>query len=323
RPDVETSEGFAGFSGALVLRLSSPGGFVALRGWPADSLSRERILGLHRLLAEVHAAGVTQVPVPFATLDGTTLIEAGRRWWQLEPWMPGLADFHARPGSVRLHSAMRCLARFHRAAARFEPQWDETQWFRRKHDASAPAVRERLERVEQWNAGGFQRLKLAVECDDRQDDFHKLALAVIVDFPRLAPGIGEALRAAAEVRVPLQPCIRDVWHDHVLFTGDDVTGLIDLSACRTDTVAADLSRLLGSLVGDNSRDWDAALAAYQAERPLALDELALAPILDRSGVLLAAMRWLERRYLQQNSVASDARVCQRLERLAGRLRQMS
>ena len=68
--------------------------------------------------------------------------------------------------------------------------------------------------------------------------------------------------------VPLQPCLRDVWHDHVLFQGDEVTGLIDPSAARTDTVAADISRLAGSLIADDRRAWGKAMDAYQAVRPL-------------------------------------------------------
>ena len=39
----------------------------------------------------------------------------------------------------------------------------------------------------------------------------------------------ESLNAAGEL--PLQPAIRDIHRDHVLFTGDEVTGLIDFARC--------------------------------------------------------------------------------------------
>ena len=45
--------------------------------------------------------------------------------------------------------------------------------------------------------------------------------------------------------VPFNLCIGDVWHDHILFEGDAVTGMIDFAAAKVDHVAADLARLLG------------------------------------------------------------------------------
>jgi hypothetical protein len=48
--------------------------------------------------------------------------------------------------------------------------------------------------------------------------------------------------------VPLQPCLCDSWHDHVLFESDAVTGLIDYGSAKIDHVAVDLARMLGSLM---------------------------------------------------------------------------
>ena len=81
---------------------------------------------------------------------------------------------------------------------------------------------------------------------------------------------GETSRcpAARRMQVTAQPCIRDIWHDHVLYVGAEVSGFVDFGALRMDHVAADISRLVGSLVGDDPHRRAAALAAYAATSPL-------------------------------------------------------
>ena len=66
----------------------------------------------------------------------------------------------------------------------------------------------------------------------------------------------------ADASFALQPCLVDVWHDHVLFTGEEVTGVVDYAAMRLDVPHADLARLLGSLVEDDEAGWRAGLEAY-------------------------------------------------------------
>src|SRR5205085_7730253 len=74
------------------------------------------------------------------------------------------------------------------------------------------------------------------------------------------PALMEALAVAPQLA--LQPAIRDVHHEHVLFTGDQVTGLIDFGALRIDTPLTDVARLVGSLVGDDAEARRIALDAY-------------------------------------------------------------
>ena len=68
------------------------------------------VRGLHRLLKHLHANRVEFVSVPIPAKDGATLVASDGRWWQLEPWLPGRADFHAFPSEARLAAAMRRLA---------------------------------------------------------------------------------------------------------------------------------------------------------------------------------------------------------------------
>ncbi|MAG93027.1 MAG: hypothetical protein CMJ48_04690 [Planctomycetaceae bacterium] len=307
-----------GFSGAEVFRIEAPAGAFALRAWPAGGMGVERIRGLHRLLAHVVAEGVTQVAAPVGASDGRTLIDVDGTLWQLEPWMPGVADYCDEPSEVRLREAMTVLARWHLAAARFEPSESEGRWFRTFEAERSPAVRERLTLLRQWRAK-VPHLKDRLRVLPR-DDFTDLADGLLAQFERLAGRITAELGTAAPMRYRLQPCLRDVWHDHLLFTGEQLTGLIDPAACRAENPAADLARLLGSLVQDDMQGWDVALAAYQTIRSLTIDELGLIAILDRSGVLLSGLTWLGRRCFDGQQL--EGRVLERLQGFLARLQRM-
>ena len=96
----------------------------------------------------------------------------------------------------------------------------------------------------------------------------------------------------SKVTRPLQPCLCDVWHDHLLFEGDRLTGLVDYGAVKIDHPSVDLARLLGSMIEDNSASWQEGLLAYREVRPISTEEEELARALDRSGIVLAIGTWL-------------------------------
>jgi len=154
-------------------------------------------------------------------------------------------------------------------------------------------------------------------------DFHRFGEFVIGSFKTAAPAIAAALQTATEWRMELQPCLRDVWHDHVLFSRDEVTGLIDASACRCENVVSDLSRVLGSLVPDDRSAWEFAVECYSQHRDLRPAELRLLPILDRSSVLLSGLTWLDRYYLQRRRFPDPESVVRRMGRIAARLSHLT
>lgn len=307
-----------GFSGAKVYRVESEAGRFALRRWPPGGLPPERLRGLHRLLRCIRDGGLEVVAVPVVSQGGSTLVHFHGADWQLEPWLPGTADYHAAPSDEKLAAALRTLARWHTAAARFEPQGEEATWFA-SGVARSPAVRERLRRIQTVHAG-LPDLESTVRRSS-DEDWIALAGRVIDALQRFGPRVERDLALLAEQRYPLQPCLRDVWHDHVLFTGDEVTGLIDPSACRTESVASDIARLAGSLVGNDMAGWNRALEAYEQVCPLSLEERALVPVLDRSGVLLSALAWIERRFLEGERLSK--RHCARAEGFLQRLESMN
>ena len=146
----------------------------------------------------------------------------------------------------------------------------------------------------------------------------------VVDLAtRSLSGVSQAIERARGIQAPILPAIRDVWHDHVIFMDEEVAGIVDFGALRPDTAAADISRLLGSLVDDDPHGWKAGLAAYGGVRALTLDELALVEALDRASVLLSPLQWIEWLYVEQRHFGDGARVARRLEELLVRLRHMA
>ncbi len=119
--------------------------------------------------------------------------------------------------------------------------------------------------------------------------------------------------------LPLHACLRDVWHDHVLFEGDRVSGIIDYGAARVDHVSVDLARMLGSLVEDDRALWDAGLEAYRRVRPLSDAEEGLAVALDRAGTILSVANWLRWLAVEERAYEDPAAARRRMATLVARL----
>jgi Ser/Thr protein kinase RdoA (MazF antagonist) len=108
-----------------------------------------------------------------------------------------------------------------------------------------------------------------------------------------------------------------------LFDDDELTGIIDFGAMATDSVSCDLSRLLGSLFGDDFAAWQRGLGNYETVRPMSEAEHRLLRPLDRSSVLLSGMTWLKRRYVLRNTPIDLSRVCDRLDAIVARLTKLA
>lgn len=309
-----------GFSGASLWRIEAAGGLFALRAVPADQIDQDRELGLHALLAHIHHRGVRQVPVPIAARNGSTLVSGCGGVWQLEPWMPGSAE-RGMPNEQRLQAAMRSLAAWHRAAASFEPNKIQATWFFQAASRPSPGIEDRIKLIAHWDAATCERVRIHLN-SIAWPEFQQTGLRILQCFLQAAPVIVNELRLVREVRVPLQPCLRDVWSDHVLFTGDEVTGLIDAHACRSDNVATDVARLLGSFVGDDSAAREFAIDAYQRTRPLTTDESVLLELFDRSSVLLSGMTWLDWVCLRGRQFGQREKVTARLKSIRERLEHL-
>ena len=145
------------------------------------------------------------------------------------------------------------------------------------------------------------------------------SVPVIADFRKAVGDITALLSHAAPLVAPIQPCIRDIHREHILFDGNRVTGLIDFGAMGHDCRAGDVARLIGSLVGDDNRLWDDGLAAYGRVFPLDKSESKLVRVYDACGVLLSGINWLKWIFLEGRQFDDSSAVCLRFEEIAARL----
>jgi homoserine kinase type II len=187
---------------------------------------------------------------------------------------------------------------------------------------ASPGLVERCEFLSQLREGGHQQ-QLAAIRSGPWPGLDERARRLLSFFPALAPRLHAQLIDAGKLPVPLQPCIRDIWHDHVLFTGDEVTGLIDFGAMRPECVATDIARLLGSLLLDDADGWRLGLASYQEVRPLSSNELHLVGVFDHSATLLSGLNWLRWIFLEGRQFADATRILARLDETLRRLQVLA
>lgn len=311
-----------GFSGALIGRIAAAEQEFALRGWPSGSLPRTRLAGLHHFLRYLRQQGLSQVSVPIATIHGPTLVESFGHWWQLEPWMSGRASFHEDPSAEKVTSAMQVLARLHHLAERYEPEGESAVWFSVQPSVPSPGVIERIQLIERWKDTDPQSLRRLMQKSSLPGSMLDLLEDIVARFHRHADAIQDELQLLLGVAFRLQPCPRDLWHDHVLFTGDEVTGLIDFGACRSENPMTDLSRLLGSFFPNDPPRWQAAIDSYEQFRPILPEERRLLRAFDRSQRLLAGMMWVQRLTFDVEIPLQTERVRQRLEGIITGLRSL-
>lgn len=290
---IEPLGAHGGFSGARLWRIHSDHGPLCLRaasaGEPIDHL-RHR----HGWMSQARSAGMRCVPPVQHTSAGESVVVAAGRCWELMDWMPGQADFRQRPSLPRLEAAATVLAQVHRA-------WEGTT---RRTGQPCPAVIRR-------RAACQRPIPAPLPARHPAAPFLQRIRAAIT------PWLGrvEELFRGVAVDVPVQPCLRDVWHAHLLYDGDVVTGLVDYANVGIDSVTTDLARLFGSLIDDDEAGWRIALAAYRHVRPLSPAEEVLMRQLDRAGVIAGLANWS--RWLSEAD-----RTAEEVERARGRIEEL-
>lgn len=313
---VEALGNAGGFSGAALWRVSIGPALFCLRRWPAGTNS-ERVATIDRILRRTN---LSFLPIPLLSRRQQGVVSHDGILWTLSPWMPGEAIAH--PSALQLRNAMQALAAFH-AAVSDDPQFP-------RHLVGSPAtLTSRLQTLRDFDLAAIQNAPLPPGWE-RLEPVRRAVHSFFSEFP---PHLLLTRHEGAKgLQLPLQICLRDVWSAHVLFTGDEVTGLIDFDAMRVDSVALDLARLLGSYAGDDSAIWSAGLEAYDFAAKnattggLSLPERELARRYDELAVILTPVQWLSWILLQQRQFEPEtvlpriAGTIQRLEHLRHHLR---
>ena len=296
-----------GFSGARLWRLDGPAGPLCLRSWPT-SMSSSRLDFIHHYAIHARAAGLAFVPRLFPSSGGATYVLHAGRLWELQEWLSGISDYLHRPSPAKLRAACIALAELHACWQAAAP----------KDAGPCPAVRRRLDAVREWReliASGWRPLSQAAAADPARSAAER-AWRVL---PYWIETIPDLLKPWADRTWPLQPCLCDVWRDHVLFDGDRVSGLVDFGAVKTDHPAVDVARLLGSFIGEDAEGWATGLTAYREVHPFTAEEEGLARALDVSGTVIGAATWLRWLYHEGREFEDRAAAGQRLEKLATRI----
>jgi hypothetical protein len=251
--------------------LGSAGGFSGSQLWRGDRLGVPQF-ALKCWLAEYPASRLKQVhrwmeaasalplvPKVMTTSKGETVVESGNRVWDVTTWMPGKVD--NSPNEAKLLAACDAVQLLHRI---WKPHRTSTE--------VCPAV--------------LRRWKLFEECESNiLRDHLSLAKAALVPWlTRL---------------VPVQPCLCDVHREHVLFTGDEVSGIIDYGAMKIDHPAVDAARLLGDLVPDDLPLYRLGLGRFENPE--------LIRVLDYTGRVGAVIYWLRRKAIAELNEAEERR----------------
>ena len=227
--------------------------------------------------------------------------------------MPGTADFFPEMNPVKLDAAFKSLAEFHTAVADFFPNTQH---------AVSPTAEQRLELLDQ-GVHDLPKLDDALNRGGKPQEFVDAATQILAGFRRFHREIRSEIAQVATINSPLQPVIRDIHAEHVLFEGERVSGIVDFGAMNIDSIAVDISRLLGSLAIDDANARRNAICAYESVRPLEAGQIHLVGAFDRASVILSGMNWLRWILLQGRTFDYLSRVLARLRVTCGRLRHLT
>lgn len=295
-----------GFSGADIYRVHTPGGSkYCLKKWPV-AFDIEKLVWIHRVLIFAKANDCPELSTPVQTINGSTFISDSQGIWELTQWATGNANYLQQPTLEKLHAAIEFLARFHQATARFQFNIIPSQ--------NVQVVIERLRAFDSifTAACGTAKFQDGLLNKQQLNEFSGKGRALAIE-------LASKLDPIRTQPLPVQPVIRDFRAEHLFFKGNELTAVIDFGAMRIDSVACDLSRIIGDTVGDDAADVAKLLEQYSSIRPLQAAEWQLAMLLNKASIVVGILNWLDWLFIQRRRFDDLSTVKSRITLLFDRL----
>ena len=310
---VQSLGGAGGFSGAEFWRVDSGAECWCIRKWPREHPTEERLRFIHAVLQHAWQAGFTRLPLPLQERQGSTFVQREGFFWEVTPWLAGDVVSARIASHDQIEAAMKTLAAFHQSVASFPVAPAGTQ--------CSPGMQDRARLLNQMVDQGLAQIRHHLSgC---RQELQTRGRRVLEFADRHALRRLAAVKHEMDVPLVLQPCIRDIHSQHVLFQRSQVSGIIDFGAMNNDSVATDVARLLGSLAGDDRQSWQVGMAAYQNVRPLTEIEQRFVHCFDEANVLLSPLNWLRWLIVEGRHFDDESLVLSRLDELIERLAEDS
>ena len=315
-----------GLSGSGVFRvLNSDGVAFVIRLTPLNlAIPAERLSLLHRLLHCTVDLGQTGIPVPLLpvrtlTTNASIIRQVGDSWCVLddfrvtaETWIHG-QPVATMPNHEQLNSALGRLRSFHERLRLAAASLPMNEWFFVRDDHSPGLIR-RSQLVHDLKHGELDRLAVA-SANDSDPVFRSLSRSAMEAVRAWLPWLLENLSTCTTMRLPLQPVVRDLWRPHLLFEGNDATGIIDLSSAASDHFVTDFARLFRSWYGDDHTAMNDACRMVAEQYSLTSQECRLLQCLDACSTLLSPVTWIRRRLESSSRSTLPEDIRRRMEHL--------
>jgi Ser/Thr protein kinase RdoA (MazF antagonist) len=251
----------AGVKGKALARVRASGMDLCLRRYPADT-DPTWLAGLHRVQQELAQKGFQLLPALRRTPGDQTVLSFEGRLYELTDWAPGQHQVNGTHSLVQLEHLGAAIARLHKAGAGLEPPPADLG-----PDGSGISD-------PSWWIADTQRIGSLVEF------FRSTFLADEFLRSRMGAEVGAALEVldgTADFGLVDQTITHgDLWSEHVLYEGEEVSAVLDVDGLNRRPAWDDVAALLADFADFDPTRSRACLAGYRSVRPL--DETALAVI---------------------------------------------
>lgn len=298
QPSLEawTGQGYSGSQIWKVIPHPTADSHYCLRGFPAGRQNLEKITWRGLALRQAEALPFLQQPVP--TRRGLLAHPDDHgRLWQLEPWARGDNDFLDAPSQQKVDSAVDALAALHQIWS--NPKYLDSLQITRQTQPVGLAKRWHFAQQcypldgESWQTMSQNAQQYGPHWNSLFQQIRSVALNSL-------SSLTQELQAISSQTVPAAIVLGDPWSDHLFFQDQQLTGIIDYDTMRVDSVAADISRLFCSLLGQDLQAQQVALDRYLKQRTLSDIERQIWRLTNRSSQILGPILWMRWLFLERS-----------------------